>query len=61
MTTSSLEITRKFTPGELFARARAAEAATGIGQRRIFCSLRTWWRQNEMPRTSVTAGSGVAS
>ena len=61
MTTNNIQITRKYTPGELFARARAAEKRTGIGNRRIFCSLWLWRQANEMPRTCVSAGAGVAS
>ena len=54
---TSLQFTRRFTAGELFARARAAEAATGIGNRRQLCSNWLYRVATVMPRSSVAAGA----
>ena len=55
--TTSLQFSRRFTAGELFARARAAEAATGIGNRRQLCSDWLLRVASVMPRSSVAGGA----
>ena len=56
---TSYVVRRRFTPGELFARARAAEAATGIGRRRILCSEALFRFCDNMPYSMVPCSSPV--
>ena len=53
--------TRTFTPGELFARARAAEAATGIGNRRILCSPWLYRACDNMPNTMMGSAAPLVT
>ena len=50
-----------FTPAQLFARARAAEAATGIGGRRIFCDARTYRFCDNMPNTMMGSAAPLVT
>ena len=49
----------RFSPAQLFERARAAEAATGIGGRRIFCDAWTYRICDVMPNSCVPCSSPV--
>ena len=58
MATSSFVVRRRMTPAQLFERARAAEAATGIGRRRVFCDAQTYRVCDNMPNSMM--GSAAA-
>jgi hypothetical protein len=51
----------RFTPGELFARARQAEALTGIGGTRHLCDERTWRICDRMPTSMMGSSAALVT